>query len=337
VDDGDTSTSLFEECLFVQNRARHRGGAYYGFGSGSTMFLGCRFEANSVPADEGNGNCAYLSSKASPKFVSCEFDGTASPRISDGGCMDARDSSTITIWNCTFTGFRAMLGGAILVQVEATLVLNNSRLIANEAVKVGAVGIRGSSANVQVIVDSSLIGNSAEVGGALWIDSSVSSLVSGCLFQQNKAQMYGGAVENAGAKSLIIQGTRFVENSNFGGAGGAVSLGRGAVATAIVSCQFIRNTASEGGAVSSNLAPVSVAHSDFEANAARKVDDGAQSCLLSGSNGGALLLTPARLVPVAGLPFCMLSQVLLHNLSFRSNSATDQGGGCKPNPNVRVG
>ena len=128
-----------------------------------------------------------------------------------------------------------------------------------------------------------------------------------------------------------------MENSNFGGAGGAVSLGRGAVATAIVSCQFIRNTASEGGAVSSNLAPVSVAHSDFEANAARKVDDGAQSCLLSGSNGGALLLTPARLVPVAGLPFCMLSQVLLHNLSFRSNSATDQGGGCKPNPNVRVG
>jgi hypothetical protein len=240
--------------------------------------------------------------------------------------MDARDSSTITIRNSTFTGFRAMQGGAIMVQVEATLMLNGSRLISNEAVKGGAVAIKGSSANAQVIVDSSLIGNSAEAGGALWIDSSVSALVSGCFFQQNKAQMYGGAIQNSGATALTIQGTRFVENSNVGGAGGAISLERGAVATTIVWCQFSRNTASKGGAVSSNLAPVRIAHSAFEANAARKLDDDAASCLLSGSNGGALLLTPARLVLVGSMPLCMPDQVLLHNLTFRSNAATDQGG-----------
>jgi hypothetical protein len=325
VDDGGTSTSLFEESLFVLNRAGHMGGAFYGFGSGRTKFLACRFEANSAPADEGNGNCAYLSSKASPEFVSCEFDGTASPRISDGGCMDARDSSTITIRNSTFTGFRAMQGGAILVSVEATLVLNSSRLIANEAVRGGAVYLKGSSEKLQAIVGTSFVGNSAEAGGALFVDSSVSALVSGCTFQRNRAQASGGAIENSGAPSLQIDSTRFVENSAPGGEGGAISLERGSVSTTIASCQFSRNAASKGGAVSSKLAPVRIAHCDFEANAALKLGDGSEGCTLTGSNGGALLLMPARLVPGL-LPFCMLDEVVLHNLTFRANAATDQGG-----------
>jgi predicted outer membrane repeat protein len=154
----------------------------------------------------------------------------------------------------------------------------------------------------------------------VWIDSSVSAIVSACKFQQNRAQMYGGAIQNAGATSLTIQGTRFIENSNLGGAGGAVSLERGTTATAILSCQFSGNTAAKGGAVSSNLAPVRIAHSAFEANAAQKPDDAVDSCSLSGANGGALLLTAAKLVPVAGLPVCTIDRIQLENLTFRSNT-----------------
>ena len=336
VDDGDTSTSLFEDCLFERNYGATKGGVYFAFGSSKARFSRCKFMANAV-SDAGNGNCAYLSTKSSPKFTACEFDGTKSPRGADSGCINARDASSLVIDGCRFVGFSANKGGAISGACD-TINISRSAFIGNSAKSSGgALEIKPLKGRLE---NCTFHDNRADHGGALSIGSDMDGLVDflvvNCSFVNNTATN-GGAIKVVDRRPVNIVGTHFAHNhaieGSGGGKGGAISIPAkaGAAAVAIEGCSFSSNMAVIGGAIkvdrTCNLnacqfdGQVSVKRSTFTGNGAQAANGVVGgSCSIGWPSGGAISITSASLIADAdGL--CFPENVVLKNLSFGFNSA----------------
>lgn len=75
------------------------------------------------------------------------------------------------------------------------------------------------------IRDSVFYENSAAYGGAVMIDRSVDTLISGSRFQNNTAASGGGALTVARSQNLVIRDTDFIGNTASGGSGGAIYIG----------------------------------------------------------------------------------------------------------------
>jgi predicted outer membrane repeat protein len=117
------------DCSFIKNSAGSKGGGIYGYGSSPTLDK-CTFSGNS--ADNGGGIC---NDNSAPTITNCSFTGNlansdgggiynfhSSPTVSNsafscnsagewGGGICNRDSSSLTVINCTFTGNTGFIGG----------------------------------------------------------------------------------------------------------------------------------------------------------------------------------------------------------------------------------
>ena len=73
VDDGDTSTSLFEDCLFERNYGATKGGAYFAFGSSKARFSRCKFMANAVSAQRDHTRALLYLKRALQLDPACVY------------------------------------------------------------------------------------------------------------------------------------------------------------------------------------------------------------------------------------------------------------------------
>lgn len=97
--------------------------------------------------------------------------------------------------------------------------------------------------------------NRAHHGGAVLVDSGRPSFVK-CIFKNNSADFYGGAVYNKGVTTVaspIFQECVFEENSSNSGAGMTNNGTNGSSSPLLLSCQFINNTSLMNGAAIYNV------------------------------------------------------------------------------------
>ena len=187
------------------------------------------------------------------------------PYLWVGGAIIATDSN-ILIDGSTFEGNRAEAGGAIFGDLCSNMTIMNSTFIKNHATCYRSDGCTGSYINTN--------------GGALFI-------IGGC----------------RGSK-LNIAGSNFSNNKAASTGGAFTALYVSQITIEIKECQFINNTAYEGGAIVYELANgihnMTIERSLFKSNSA-------------GLNGGAM--------------FVRLSTVIIIETIFSNNGGKGAGGG----------
>jgi predicted outer membrane repeat protein len=169
--------------------------------------------------------------------------------LGEGGAI--LNSGTLTASNCVISGNSASIGGGGIYN-GGTLILNNSVLSGNSTSKYGGgiYNYGGSGGKVTVSNNSTLSGNHAIEGGAIWNDSyaavtlqggstlsgnsastgagifnqSGTLTISSCTFSSNSASFEGGAIYNAAAYYGDPTGTVTIQNSTLS-ANSAVSAG----------------------------------------------------------------------------------------------------------------
>lgn len=167
-----------------------------------------------------------------------------------GGAINV-EAPYFNMYNCTFIGNEAgVYGGAVDIE-DLNATIDNCRFISNVASNGGAIGWIGANAT---LINSHFENNMAtDVGGAVFIqntDDSNGNLIENCKFIGNEAPQQGGAIEVENenmqmAEFTVIRKCQFINNSAFNG--GAISAYYGD--TASLDNIFINNTAGYGGAI----------------------------------------------------------------------------------------
>ena len=201
-----------------------------------------------------------------------------------GGAVLLSGLSTAQFFTTTFTDNAAVHnGGAVAVRItpnsqlgQGSVSFYDCKFIRNTAVSAGAVEFSTAlSLNMQNCVFSN---NSASAGGALRIQPAVQTVhrvLKGCIFEFNAATT-GPSTLGGGAVYVLDAPTAFVQSS-----------------TQLLSCTFLSNSASLGGAVQAAATYHTLDFQDctFSRNSA------ANSGLSSVANGGALWLkSPVQIV-----------------------------------------
>ena len=240
---------IFFDCEFVSNVALESGGAIFN-DSGAPLFLGCSFTSNNALGCGGEGGGA-MASGGNPSVADSTFTANTAVCGSGGAINIHSDAETgVTVNNSTFIANTSgasderIGGGAIFAQVRNLILTdctfeNNSipegsggavnadtsRLdidgctFRNNRARSGG-GLRGSPAEGGEIVRSTWEGNSAEQGGAVYLDwSGDVVLLAKSTFRGNSARE-GGALYSRASASLV--NCIFADNVARPGQGGAV-------------------------------------------------------------------------------------------------------------------
>ncbi len=225
--------------------------------------------------------------------------------------------ANVTLSGMTLTGGQAATGGAI--DNFGTLDMSGVALTSNAATNSGG-GIRNEAAGNLTVANSTLSGDSASQGGAIY-NSGTATIESTTLTLNTSSS--GGAVQNAG--SLTVNLSTLSHNSSTG-AGGAIGNAPAGV-LAVQSSTFANNSAgagaAQGGAISS-LGVLTIADSTFTANSA-------------GVSGGAVYYSfaasPLQIVdstfstntaPSGGAVYTATATTL-YGATFTKNAATSGG------------
>lgn len=112
----------------------------------------------------------------------------------------------LTIINCTFTGNRRDIGGAIRNDANSTLTIVDSMFKSNKAKHIGGAIFSQGAVN---LINTKLVSNSAkQYGGAVFTNGNLN--ISDCQFMKNQATLSGGAV--FGYKNIFVNQSRFESN-----------------------------------------------------------------------------------------------------------------------------
>ncbi len=188
---------------------------------------------------------------------------------------DVNDGVGFTVIDSTFTGnVSANFGGAITVGQFGTALISGSTISDNDAL-IGGGGIysQGNSVvdwHALTIVDSTITGNSVQVGGgAIQVAARHEVRIYDSTLSGNSASR-GGAIENEGI--LLVEGSTL--NSNVAldgdyadGEGGAIVALAGSQTT-ITNSTLSDNTGDSGGAIHNHDGAVSVASTTITQNEA---------------------------------------------------------------------
>ena len=222
-------------CAFVGNEAGWRGGGMANHISSSATLTDCVFVANAALGqgwvDAGGGAMFNLSS--SPYLVGCAFADNVA--IEDGGAMhnakyddweDRYEPSNPTLIDCTFSSNTANSGGG-MINSESSPTLIRCTFFANAATnQLHQFG-----------------------GGAICNVFLASPILAGCLFEENSAQVYGGALCNLQSMPIMSDCT-FVANSA-GNSGGLADYDQ--CDSTAIRCAFTENRARAAGAAVYNF------------------------------------------------------------------------------------
>jgi predicted outer membrane repeat protein len=216
------SALSFRECAFLYSGAEQSGGAFY-CSESSPRLVDCAFQGNG--SEWGAGGAIYCVDCPRLRLTGCSF---VDHVIGDSGGAIACHYSTVVADDCTFTGNRALDGGAISVSSDGLLSMERCTFEGNSATIVG----HGS-------------------GGAV-SGYSTSASFTDCIFRNNAAvNGGGGAIAWTSSYSppqaeLELRYCLF-EGNTAAGAGGAVYC-RGLLYTPTNRCTFVGNSATEGSA-----------------------------------------------------------------------------------------
>jgi len=191
----------------------------------------------------------------------------------DGGTANGGaiySQGTVTATNTTIANSTAPGGGGIR-NSGGTLTLVDSRLENNSAPGTGNSGGGLYTNGPATLIDTTLTGNSAHYGGAIYTASGGTLTLTGCTVESNSAYSGGGAFINGG--SLVVQsGSRFSANS-VTSQGGALYNNGGSLS---VSGSVIENNTAAGGGAIRNSGSLTLTGSRVTGNSTT-------------SNGGGLL------------------------------------------------
>lgn len=206
---GNFSTNV-ADCTFANNRARSGGGLYTD--AGAVTIEHCTFSAN-YAADQGGG----LAARGSTSLVGCTFRWNSAEE--GGGVHD--DGSALEVVDTAFNGNYAAIGGGVLAgsyygaRFEACRFSNNTAYIGGGA----ALGERDS-----LFHRCEFTNNRATVGGGLSaLERYGTTDVASCVFGENEADAYGGAIAGSGGPLRIKNSTVAHNRSRALGAGLMVS------------------------------------------------------------------------------------------------------------------
>src|SRR5439155_20602592 len=151
-------------CSFTGNAAVS-GGAIYNESSSADV-TSCSFTGNSANSSSGG---AVLDELSTAHFTDCSF--TAN-HAAFGSALEGYSSSTETLVRCSFIRNFTTYADAGAVFTDSSLAVTNCIFDGNIALKRGGALFSDSHASV-TIVDCSVVGNSADFGGAIADDHSV--------------------------------------------------------------------------------------------------------------------------------------------------------------------
>ena len=219
--------------------------------------------------DKGGGIYCYI---GSPTIRQCAFKGNSARQFAGGMYLDYICSPQIS--QCIYSGNKAASGGAL---ANGTWCYPQLR-------------------------DCTFENNHADDGGAVFNRESSTPTYTDCEFRNNSATADGGGVKNYGS-SAIYNGCMFSRNKAYEG-GGMYSIGSytpGYQPPQLMSCTFVRNSASyNGGAMFNNIIEPVVSGCVFRSNSAGfggaihnwKSSPSVENCTFTGNfaslHGGAL-------------------------------------------------
>jgi len=158
----------------------------------------------------------------------------------NGGAINNNGYGTLTIYNSTFNNNTSDFGGAIF-NGYGTLTIYNSTFNNNAGSSGGAI----CNGGISTIYNSTFNNNTSTVSGGA-IDNYETLTIYNSTFNnnKNKADYYGGAINNGYGGKLTIYNSTF--NNNAGSSGGAID-NHGTLT--IHNSTFNNNTAENGGAI----------------------------------------------------------------------------------------
>ena len=235
------STVTFDHCLFKNNKASVGGAIFSELKSNVTI-----------------SNSEFTANHASE----CD------PGLCYGGALFVGKSVTMTVRNSRFQNHTSSGRGGVAVVINATLNLFGSIASNNDANEFGGAISANDEAYITV-ENCSFTQNSADIGGALVIDSDVNFSVGRSRFMDNVARKYfgGGAIFASLSNTVAIEECVFDGNeaSFFGGA----ILFRYLINQAVITlCNFTTNMAFGGGALSVYNSTSTISKSLFQYNTA---------------------------------------------------------------------
>lgn len=133
-----------------------------------------------------------------------------------GGGILLDDGATLTLTNCTLAGNISGAGGGIFISSDSTVAINHCLFSGNSATNDGGA-IDNENYSTLIIDGSTLTGNSAQRGGAIFNDFGTNTL-SHCQLLSNSAAN-GGAIDNDTNSVLTVDYSTFSFNvgTNYGG------------------------------------------------------------------------------------------------------------------------
>ena len=260
------------DSLLQGNHAQGKGGAIYLDTSSSqrnTLTLDTvRCSGNSSSFGSSTGGCIYSRGNAKIEIQDSRF--VDNMAALSGGALAIHDAGeTVHIASSVFSKNRARSGegGAVLVETSSEkhctpVVVNSSEFQNNRAETYGGALSLGNTVNAFAnleITDSRFSGNTANssqsgAGGAIYFVSQAPHTLrlTQTYFEQNKAELAGGAVYAVNPQMVWIQQSSFFNNSAKGAStvnpryGGGVMLD-GATVIFIEESRFCGNSASSTG------------------------------------------------------------------------------------------
>jgi predicted outer membrane repeat protein len=243
--DANQGVVTFVDCEFRENTSSV-GGAVV-LRAGEYSFIGCSFEANRTL--ETGGALDVGGSGVTVTASSCSF-------LNNGGGVEGGaircQNAELTLEGCVFEGNHSLHGGAVL-SVGGKLTLDGCELVGNVAGGGGA-GLEVESAEL-TMMDCLLRDNVVELqggvgGGVSARDVDGASVVSGCVFEGNRAPV-GGGVYLWDSDPTVGQ-VLFLDNEA-SSIGGGLCCDEGSEPL-LYECTFFGNGAPSGGGIYSDEA-----------------------------------------------------------------------------------
>jgi len=200
---------------------RSYGGGMFIF-QGSPTLNRCTFRANS--SDWLGGAMANMD-HASPHVKNCHFVGNGGGYHSDeyrstAGAVGNVVQSGPIFDACTFVNNAALVGGAMF-NYDSQPVMNNCTFSENSAVKYGGA-VSNATNSLATFNNCTFTHNNA--GFAAAIENNASQIfVNNCVFADNTAEQFGGAIRNLLSANATVTNCTFVNNT--AGQAGGVFIG----------------------------------------------------------------------------------------------------------------
>lgn len=255
----DNAGPILRNCLFVANLAQGEGGGMKNLDASNPVLTQCIFENNS--AYQGG---AIHNTQSAPQLGGCTFQGNEAIDMESatGGAIH-NDGSDSTLTDCSFIENRASGGqgaisgyiarGGAIFNLAGSHPIRNCTFYRNVAVTIGSKVTEGGAIYSQDaavrIGNCSLVENSADHGGAIFLQGSGTPVLTECTFRRNTAAQGAGLRDEtygSEAPATLAYCTFEHNAADFGGGTHIYT----DVKTKMAYCLFQQNTARyQGGAM----------------------------------------------------------------------------------------